>query len=69
MTDKPAISYDIRSYLQGARDAYDARPARQDQPNPLAYASGRVEGEAERLRGEQFEVLAPEAAAPGRRRA
>lgn len=57
MTDKPAIRYDTRSYLQGLRDAYAARCARQDQPDPLAYASGRVEGEAARLRGEPLEAL------------
>lgn len=57
MTNKPAISYDTRCYLQGVRDAYAERSARQDQPDLLAYASGRVEGEAARLRGEPLEKL------------
>ena len=47
----PAIAQDTRSYLQGIRDAYAGRPARDDQADPLAYSSGRVEGEAARLQG------------------
>lgn len=57
MTDKPAINYDTRSYLQGLRDAHAGRSVRQEQPDSLSYASGRVEGEAARLRGEPLEAL------------
>ena len=47
----PAFTLDTRSYLQGVRDAYANRPPRDDQADPLAYSSGRVEGEAARLQG------------------
>ena len=47
----PAFTLDTRSYLQGIRDAYANRSPRDDQADPLAYSSGRVEGEAARLQG------------------
>lgn len=60
----PAITYDTKSYLQGIRDAYAGRPARPDQRDPLAYSSGRVEGEAARLQGQSLEAVLEKARLP-----
>lgn len=61
---KPAVTYDLRSYLQGVRDAYAAKPSRIGIADQLAYASGRVEGEAARLQGQPLEPILARAGLP-----
>lgn len=61
----PAVRYDLRSYLQGVRDAYAGKPNRAESvADKLAYASGRVEGEAARLQGQSLEQLLEKARLP-----
>lgn len=42
---------DRRSWMLGAIDGYNANHERQDVGDPLAYASGRVEGKGWREQG------------------
>jgi hypothetical protein len=44
-----ALSQDRNSWMLGAMDAFYNRACREDVNDSLAYASGRVEGEAWRL--------------------
>jgi hypothetical protein len=49
-TDQKAIlTQDAHSWALGAMDSFHGRPIREGVNDPLAYASGRVEGEAWRL--------------------
>lgn len=45
------IPQDRRSWMLGAVDAFNGNPERANVPDPLAYASGRVEGKAWRDQG------------------
>lgn len=45
----PVRSMDTHSWALGAMDAFHGRPRRDAVNDPLAYASGRVEGEAWRM--------------------
>lgn len=51
LEDTPRIAQERRSWMQGATDAFHGRAAREDAGDPLAYASGRIEGEAWRKEG------------------
>jgi hypothetical protein len=46
---KSTLSQDSHSWALGAVDSFHNRPSREGVNDPLAYASGRVEGEAWRL--------------------
>ena len=46
-----------RSWRQGAVDAFNGLPPRDGQSDPLAYASGRVEGEAWREQGRDLDAM------------
>lgn len=61
---RPAIALDARSWLQGLRDAYAGRASQAPARDPLAYASGRVEGEAARLNGQPLAELLAKAKLP-----
>ena len=49
------LHIDPQAWIEGVRDAYTGLPSRPDAPvgSDLAYASGRVEGEALRLKHRQ----------------
>lgn len=47
----PAVTLQRRSWMLGAVDAFNGRPAQVGVEDALAYASGRVEGEAWREQG------------------
>ena len=49
--DTIVIEQDRRSWMLGAVDAFNGNPQRQDVGDALAYASGRVEGQAWREQG------------------
>lgn len=51
MSKEPHITQERRSWMQGATDAFNGRTAREGAADPLAYASGRIEGEAWREQG------------------
>ncbi len=51
MNDPITVSQDRRCWALGAADAFRGLPARQEIADPLAYAAGRVEGEAWRNQG------------------
>jgi hypothetical protein len=46
---KAILTQDVHSWALGAMDSFHNRPSREGVNDPLAYASGRVEGEAWRL--------------------
>ena len=46
-----ATTQERRSWMLGAVDAFNGNPPRQDPADPLAYASGRIEGAAWREQG------------------
>jgi hypothetical protein len=45
-SEKPFLRQDVHSWALGAMDSFHMRPNRDAVKDPLAYASGRVEGEA-----------------------
>jgi hypothetical protein len=47
--EKPTRAFDSQSWALGTIDAFYNRPSRDHVKDPLAYSSGRVEGEAWRL--------------------
>jgi len=51
-----AVEQDRLSWAQGARDAFHGKPPRERVTDPLAYAAGRVEGEAWRSQGRDLRV-------------
>lgn len=51
MTDDVHITQEGRSWLQGALDGFHGKPAAPSPTDPLAYASGRIEGIAWREQG------------------
>lgn len=51
------VSLERRSWRQGAIDAFNGTPPRDDVADPLAYASGRVEGEAWREQGHDLDAM------------
>jgi hypothetical protein len=55
MSELPTLQIDPQAWIEGFRDAYTGLPSRPvaSVGNDLAYASGRVEGEALRLKHRQ----------------
>ena len=55
MSELATLQIDPQAWIEGVRDAYTGLPSRPvaSVGNDLAYASGRVEGEALRLRHRQ----------------
>jgi len=55
MNELPTLQIDPQAWIEGVRDAYTGRPSRPvvSVGSDVAYASGRVEGEALRLKHRQ----------------
>lgn len=57
MNAEAKLTQERRSWRQGAVDAFKGEPPRADVVDPLAYASGRVEGQAWREQGRDLDKM------------